>query len=110
MAKQAKKLAAFIKPAAPNSSTSEQVASSTDIWPYTNLNILDQHYKQTQQHLVTNLPSFNLTALEKVISYGFSRSKKKLKPTTVSFLTQLVFLLTLSPTLFLILTPPFPSP
>lgn len=90
MLRQARKLYAFIKPAVPNPSILENVAATTQTWLHSNLSILDRYYRQTLQHLSSNLPPFYQVSLEKAISYGISRCKKKLKDTTITRLTHLV--------------------
>lgn len=90
MLRQARKLSAFIKPAVPTAAVLNQVSTTTDTWLTSNLDILHQHYTSSLQHLSSHLPPFHPVALEKAISYGYSRYKKKLKQNILTKLTQIV--------------------
>lgn len=77
MQRQAKKLAALIKPAIPSTAVLEQITHTTQTRLESNLNILDTHYKLMLHRLSEHLPSFDQIALEKAFAYGWSKYKKK---------------------------------
>lgn len=77
MTKQVLKLTKFIKPACPNSCTSERVSRMTQNWMKEILKILIEHYETTISSLLNDQEEFDLEAFNKAITWAKTRYKRK---------------------------------
>lgn len=77
MTKQVLKLTKFIKPACPNSTTTERVSNMTNNWMKEILKILIEHYEQTKFNLLEIREPFHAEAFDRATSWAKNRYKRK---------------------------------
>lgn len=91
MTRKVRKLAAFIRPAAPNPEITKRVAAHTHRWLMENLSALRDHYTNLCESIIPTLGPFNSEASEKAIRWARLRYGKKLTPTSIDmFKTRLL--------------------